>query len=175
MKAAAQRVSQGLSALLAFASAPEFDLARRHLSSCEFAAFRKLSRAEQLHSLAVLRQALKSEAAASKELVAAALLHDVGKARHPLALWQKTLAVLLDALAPAFCSKLSEAEEIRFWRAPFIVRRRHPRWGGEILRRCNSSAAVIWLVEHHQDELASHRDHEWYNLLARLQRADGEC
>jgi len=174
MKAAAQRFSQGLRALLAFATAPELDLARHHLNNCEFAAFCRLSRSEQLHSLAVLRRALNADAAPPKELVAAALLHDVGKSRYPLALWQKTLAVLIGAFAPQLSRKLSEAETIRFWRAPFIVRQRHARWGGEILRDCNSSADVIWLVEHHQEERARFREHELYNQLASLQRADSE-
>lgn len=133
-----------------------------------------MARSEQLHSLAVLRQALKADADAPKDLIAAALLHDVGKARYHLAVWQKTLAVLLEAIAPGLCRKLSASEPISFWRAPFIVRQRHPRWSGEILRGCNSSAAVIWLVEHHQEEPERYRDHELHDLLARLQRADSE-
>ncbi len=172
MKALRHRLGQGLRALLAFATRPDLDLAQQYLSACEFRAFCQLARAEQLHSLTVLRRALAADPAAPPALTAAALLHDVGKARYRLAVWQKTAAVLIQAGAPALSRRLSQGERLTVWRAPFIVGARHAKWSGETLRACGSDAAVVWLVERHQEEAAAFRGHALYELLLRLQEAD---
>ena len=172
MKAALYRIGQGLRALSAFATAPDLALAAQHLTNCELKAFCALSRSEQLHSLNVLRALLNADATAPSALRAAALLHDAGKARARLNVWQKTCAVILTALAPMLSHALSEGEALTWWRAPFIVRRHHATWGAEILRACQSDAAVIWLVEHHQDNASDHRGHPLALQLIALQRAD---
>ena len=134
-----------------------------------------MSRSEQLHSLNVLRKALAENPSAPKSLITAALLHDVGKSRHRLSVWQKTLGVIVEAAAPRAARRLSGNEAISFWRAPFIVRRQHASWGGEILRDCGSDADAVWLVERHQDCAEKYLGNWRYELLATLQSADGEC
>ena len=173
MKAARYRIGQGLSALLAFAVSPDLELAATILSECEYSAFCAMSRAEQVHSLKVLRKVLEADADAPTALKAGALLHDVGKSRHRLAIWQKTLTVLVSAMVPAHSRKLSEGDgSFSRWRAPFIVGRQHAKWGGEILRACGSDGTVIWLVEHHQADAGKLLDHQLWCLLQALQRAD---
>ena len=172
MKQAVHRFEQGIRALLAFARSPDLDLAKQYLSGCEFKAFLSMSRSEQLHSLAVLRIILSADAAAPNALTAAALLHDVGKSRFHLAVWQKTLSVLVKTFVPPLNRVLSRDEQATFWRAPFTVRQHHPKWSGEILRNCGSDPTVIWLAERHQEDADLHREHPRYALLIRLQRAD---
>lgn len=175
MKATVHRFAQGAGALFAFARSPDLDLARLHLSACEYDAFRSMSRSEQLHSLHVLRKVLADDPAAPAALRSAALLHDVGKSRCHLATWQKTFAVIIEAIAPRLSRRLSEDETISFWRAPFVVRRHHAKWSGQILRNCGSGADVIWLVERHQDDPEQHRNSQRNKMLANLQSADGQC
>lgn len=172
MRQVRHRLAQGLRALLAFAASPDMALAQKYLSDCEYAAFRGLSRSEQLHSLNVLRAVLSAEPNTPQALTSASLLHDVGKSRRRLAVWQKTLAVLAVSMAPGLSRRLSREGSTSAWRIPFIVHQHHPKWGGDILRSCGSDADLIWLVEHHQAEATEHREHPCFRLLQRLQTAD---
>ena len=172
MTSKVQRVQQGFRALLAFATPLDLALARQYLSHEELNAFQQMARAEQLHSLNVLRDVLEQSDATPHALAVAALLHDVGKSRYHLAVWQKTIAVLVKAFIPKLASYLARDETLNFWRAPFTVRKYHPQWGAELLRACQSDDIAIWLVEHHQDNANLHSNHSNYHLLCRLQTAD---
>ena len=173
MKAARHRLGQGIGALLAFARSPDLALAGRHLSPVELAAFRAMSRADQLHSLGVLRALLRADPGASAILIKAALLHDVGKSRCHLAVWQKSLAVLMMRFAPGFCERLSQSQSLSRWRAPHRVHRYHAKWSGEILREMGADATLIWLAEHHHHEPARVNDERRGRMLAALKAADG--
>ncbi len=172
MTSATQRVQQGLRALLAFATRVDLELAQHHLSPAEFDAFQNMAKAEQLHSLNVLRDVLAQADTTPHALAVVALLHDVGKSGYHLAVWQKTIAVLLKKAFPSFASRLANRDKLTFWTAPFIVRAHHPRWSADILRTCDSDEIAIWLAEHHQDPAELYIDHANYELLCRLQVAD---
>lgn len=172
--AALHRLAQGLGALFAFARSPDTEAARPHLSACEYRAFRSMSRSDQLHSLRVLQKLRTDFGAAPQALTSAALLHDVGKSRYHLSVAQKTLAVIIEAIAPSRARNLGEDESLNRWRAPFVLRRHHANWSGEIMRRCGADPDAVWLVERHQDDADDFRDHRLYQLLVCLQRADGE-
>lgn len=172
MTSTIQRVQQGVRALLAFATPVDDNLAQHYLSDSEFLAFERMSRAEQLHSLNVLRDVLAQADTTPNALAVAALLHDVGKSRYHLMVWQKTIAVLVQAFIPRLATYLTRDETLNFWRAPFTVREYHPRWGADILRGCQSDNIAIWLAEHHQEDALHHQNHPYYDLLCRLQAAD---
>lgn len=150
-------------------------LAQEYLSSKELTAFRAMSRAEQLHSVQVLRIVLEQKAQTPRTLAAAALLHDVGKGRYHLAVWQKTFAVLVTALFPSLARSLGRDEGLALFHAPFTVLAHHANWGGAILRCHGSNPEVVWLVEHHEDNHERWRDHAYSDLLQRLQSADDAC
>lgn len=171
------RLRQGLRALFAFAQPVEFDLAAAHLTAAQMALFRQMPPVEQLHSLNVLRTVLAQSSAAHlpvpPELAVAALLHDVGKSRYPLAVWQKTLAVLARSFAPATFARLSKnGSPRRPFERPFVVYVHHPAWSAEMLSQTDASPDAVWLVAHHQHHLQDVPQSDLVPLLQRLQQAD---
>lgn len=171
--AAGYRLRQGVRALLAFSQPVDHSLAARYLSVEELRLFQQMRRNEQLHSLNVLRAVL-AQAETPPDLAVAALLHDVGKIRYPMAIWQKSIAVLIAKLTPSLYQRWSMAEESAWWARPVIVKARHPQWSGELLSAIHSSATAIWWVTHHQDAADQWRDHPYFAGLQRLQAADNE-
>ncbi|MFO7321464.1 MAG: HD domain-containing protein [Chloroflexota bacterium] len=169
--AAVVRLRQGIRALLAFSRPVNVDLAAKYLSPAQLALFRRMGRAEQQHSLNVLYDLL-NEGQISLDLAVAALLHDVGKTRYPLALWMKTLAVLLGAFLPALARRWSDGDPRNPFQRGLVVAARHPQWSAEMLAATGASAETLWLVAHHQEPAEWHSTHPLGALLQRLQRAD---
>lgn len=168
---AAYRIRQGVRALFAAARPADDRLAAEHLPPPLLALFRQMRPGEQLHSLNVLRVVL-AQGEASPPLAIAALLHDVGKIRCPLAVWQKTLAVLVCAFLPAWFRRWSLGDARRFWLRPFVVYVQHPKWSAELLTQAGAPPDAIWLCEHHADNADQWSHHPLYHMLKRLQAAD---
>lgn len=167
------RIQQGLRALFAFAYRVDETDVQNLLNVGQLSLFRQLSRSEQLHSLSVLRDVRSQSEHTPRALEVASLLHDIGKTRYRLSVLQKTIAVIIAKIAPAWARRYSqEREHLTYWRAPFVVRYHHPRWGGEMLQQMNADACVVWLVTHHADPAGQHAQHPYYPLLLRLQSAD---
>jgi hypothetical protein len=165
------RVRQGLRALSAFAQTPDYALAEQYLAPPLMDVFRQMRRSEQLHSLNVLR-ALLREGDTPLALTVAALLHDSGKSRFPLAVWQKTYAVIVRRFAPRLFERLSGGDPRHLLIRPFVVYTQHPAWSAELMTTAGASPDAIWLAAHHQEARARWQDHPLYHLLERLQRAD---
>ncbi len=163
------RLRQGTRALAAFSRTVDLARAAAVLSPAELALFRRMRRSEQLHSLNVLAA---SGANDDPVLAAAALLHDAGKSRYPLHLWQRTLPVLVGALARDWVRRLSARDPRRAWWRPFAVYMHHPAWGAELAAEAGSAADVVWLVRHHADDPAQWANHPLFPLLVRLKAAD---
>ena len=166
-----QRLRQGLRALFAFMQPVDLALAAETLTPEQLALFQRMWRGEQLHSLNVLRMVM-AQSSAPDSLAIAALLHDVGKTRYPLRLWQKTAAVLVRAFAPATFERLSKGDPRRALERPFVVYVQHPAWSAELLAQTGASEAAVWLVAHHADNPDSLPDSDLIPLLKRLQQAD---
>jgi hypothetical protein len=159
-----------LQALFARPGAEDARLVADHLPPALRRLYRAMSRAEQSHSLAVLR-ALLRQGHRDPDLLAAALLHDVGKTRAPLHLSDRVLVVLAQRLAPAAAQTWSNGAP-RGWRRPFVVAAQHADWGGDMLEEAGASARLVAMVRlHHAPRPPAGAEADC--LLAALQAADG--
>lgn len=123
------------------------------LSEREWALFRRYSLEDQWHSYRVFCT-LQAAGHTQPELLAAALLHDVGKTRLPLSGWERSLIVLAQFLLPAQAATWGKGQP-HGWRRPFVVRTRHPAWGADMARAAGSHPLTVSLIYYHQDALAS--------------------
>jgi hypothetical protein len=165
------RLRQGTRALSAFARPVHMERAAEVLTPEELALFRRMRRSEQLHSLNVLQCAHAEQSAV---LAQAALLHDVGKSRYPLRIWQRTLPVLIGAVSQQLVRQLSDRDPRPVWSRGFVVAAHHAEWGAELLAAVGAPDDVVWLVRHHGDDPATWEDHPLYPLLVQLQAADDQ-
>lgn len=168
---AVYRLRQGLRALFAFTQTVDYALAAQYLAPPLLAIFRQMRRSEQLHSLRVLR-ALLDEGNVSSALATAALLHDVGKSRYPMSLWQRSIPVLVKKLSPRLLQRLSKGDGGGRWRRGFVVYVQHPAWSADLIAANGGSDDAAWLARHHADDVAAWQAHRLRADLARLQRAD---
>ena len=171
---ATQRLRQGFRALFAFTEEVDSNLVQEYLSPSQYALFQRMSHSEQLHSVNVLQGLLNQEESTPIDLAVAGLLHDVGKSRYKLAVWQRTLAVLSRKFIPDLYRRLSQQEQLRWWNAGCIVAEHHPEWSAQLAEKAGVSKTANWLIKHHQDKASQWADYSCYNLLLRLQAVDNE-
>lgn len=169
----ARRFRQGIRALLAFARPVDLNLVRSVLDEAHVDLFQRMQRSEQHHGVNVLRTLMEEGETIPHDLVVAALLHDVGKSRCPVRVWQKTLTVLVRRFIPRLYWDWSRygSTSSPFARA-CIVAERHPRWSMELAQAVGASERALWLIEHHADDLMIWINHLHFPLLARLRQAD---
>ena len=139
------------------------------LTDQQMALFLQLQPAEQQHALRVL-QAVQHEGEAHPDLLVAALLHDIGKIRHPLRLWERVVIVLGKRFFPYQAQKWGGVEH-RGWARPFKVASTHPAWGAELAQRVGVSPEAVRLIQEHQKESPPHENEE-DRFLSILQKAD---
>ena len=136
--------------------------------------FRRQTAGEQAHSLRVMRSVVNAGGpyAGRRELLQAALLHDVGKSVAPLSLADRALVVLARRLAPGAARRWGQ-DEGRGWRRPFVTALRHADWGADLCAEAAALPLTVELIRRHQTPLAETASPE-DEMLAALQAADDD-
>jgi hypothetical protein len=146
----------------------------RLLTPAQRELFQQMAPADQRHSIDVCWTLLQS-GDDDPDLLAAALLHDVGKSAGHISLWQRALVVVLGRWAPRLLNWLardaSHATAPR-WRSGFVINRLHPEVGARWAAKAGCSSTTVALIRRHQERVAA-VECELDRLLAALQRADG--
>jgi len=152
----------------------QLEQARSVLTAPEMALFLRMQPGEQAHSLNILFE-MQQHGHAHPGLLAAALLHDVGKVRYPLHIWERVLIVLAAAWLPRQARAWGDYHgQAPGWRKPFVVARQHAAWGAELAAQAGSPALTVALIRRHQDHFAAAGRPEEDHLLACLQAFDNE-
>ena len=110
------RVGQFVAHVRARVDPSEEALVERVLPPSAQTLFREMPVADRRHGLDVAHR-LMASGHDDRDLLAAALLHDVGKG-HRLRLWHRVSGVLLEAFAPRMLRRLARSDP-RSWRYPF--------------------------------------------------------
>jgi hypothetical protein len=130
--------------------------------------FRALPRDLQWHGLNVMRD-LRRSGHDRAELLAAALLHDAGKAEASIGPVQRTFIVLARQLAPGWAARRARLD----WRSArgidrvMAVAAQHPQIAAERAAQCGCDPVTIDLTRRHQDQAGADDD-----LLRTLQQVD---
>jgi hypothetical protein len=182
------RVGQFLQALTAGVPEAEVEQAMHILPPEAQGLFRRQAIQDQRHALAVYHT-LRQAGHKNTQLLAAALLHDAGKAAARLPAWQRAVIVLLERFTPRLLARLSQGAPQGFvlslskgcalslpkgWRHPFVAHARHPQVGARWAGEAGCSPLTVALIRRHQDQLTdrSPLTVEEDRLLAALQAAD---
>jgi len=150
----------------------QLQMARQLLSAPEYELFQQLQPSEQAHSLRVCSD-LQAGGNTHPDLLRAALLHDIGKIRYPLRLWERVWIVLGGALFPKVSAGWAGGKQT-FWRRPFTAKHRHAAWGAEIVEEIGSSPLTVRLIRRHEEQGIGDMKTIENELLAALQLADNQ-
>jgi hypothetical protein len=114
--------------------------------------FQTMSRADQQHALRVC-EGLQARGCADREMLAAALLHDVGKAEGRVPFWTRPVIVLGKRCAPRLLSRLAvypRTGQAR-WRRALSYAWWHAEIGADMAAAVGlSERAVLYIRTHHQ-------------------------
>ncbi len=137
-------------------SADEMAEVLRWLPVSAMALFRSMSPADQRHSLRVCRGLLE-RGCSEADMLAAALLHDVGKAEGRVPFWTRPAIVLGKACAPHLLTRLVlpphvlNKSSIPRWQRSLSYAWYHADVGAELADIAGLSAcAVLYIRTHHQ-------------------------
>jgi hypothetical protein len=168
MNGLAYRTRQFWQMMTATVSDQELEPAIRSLPPAARQLFGQQAVTDQHHALRVHRW-LTEAGCSNPDLLAAALLHDVGKSAWRIPVWARVTAVLLERIAPRLLEKLGR-DPARGWRRPFAAHLHHSEMSAQLAREaeCSPITQQIILRHHCRDTGQT----EAAPLLALLQAAD---
>lgn len=142
------------------------------LTPTEMALFSTFPLNDQWHSYRVM-ETLRQAGYDTPSLLVAALLHDIGKTKVRLYLWDRIFVVLAQYLWPKQIEQWGQGTP-KGWRKPLVVKIQHPTWGAEMAQQAGSLPQTVALIRRHQDNLPQKNLTAEEQLLQQLQWADNQ-
>jgi hypothetical protein len=142
----------------------------KYLSASQLILFRRMQPSEQYHACQVLED-LQKAGQSNPNLLAAALLHDVGKILSPLSLFDRIAIVIGTHLFPLAAKRWGQGMA-RGWRRAFVVAACHAEWGADLVQQAGASPITTELVRRHTDPPIKRPVSHLERLLVLLQMAD---
>lgn len=128
----------------------------RWLPASALPLFATMSKADQQHSLRVCR-GLQRQGYTERDLLAAALLHDVGKAQGRVPFWTRPAIVIGKQIAPSLLQQLVvppsrfATQHVHSWRRSLSYAWWHADVGADLAAAAGlSQRAVLYIRTHHQ-------------------------
>ena len=153
----------------------ELEQGREILTPEQMELFGRMQPRDQAHSLAVMAQIRSSTDDVPEkelhELLVAALLHDVGKSRYPLNVWERVIIVISEAVFPSLVKRYGEASP-QGWRKVFVIAKMHPIWSAEMAAEAGANPLAVELIREHQNSVTDGTGSVPGRLLRKLQAAD---
>jgi hypothetical protein len=172
------RSRQFLQAFSTRSSPQDMELLTSILSPAQVELFQQMQKSERAHSLIVLDE-LMTQGEENPDLMTAALLHDAGKTRAPIRLWERVMIVIVRVICQNCIQKwgtidIDNPEKALGWRRAFIVAEQHPDWGADLAAGCGTSPLAVSLIARHQEPLSPGASSLEDILLKKLQAVDGK-
>ncbi len=123
---------------------------------------------DQFHSYCVHKMLIE-RGHTNPDLLFAALLHDVGKAKMPLMIWERVLIVLGFKFFRDHAIQLGRRQPSPLTRS-FVAAVQHPAWGADMVNAAGGSPVLVELIKRHQDKITL--QDSLTDLLRDLQLAD---
>jgi hypothetical protein len=136
-----------------------------YLSPSQITIFRQMQPSEQAHACEMLEQ-LKVAGQTDPDLLAAALLHDVGKILYPYTLVDRVVIVLFKRFFQRKTGGWRQGTPGRLRRL-FTAAALHPAWGADLAEQAGASPRTVELIRRHQEQPSGGDP-----LLAALQAVD---
>lgn len=169
------RVRQFQNALVADPNPDDLEIVRNLLTPAQMDLFICMQPSEQAHSIQVLKRICATEDIQVddqfKDLYVAALLHDVGKCRYPLRLWERVIIVLTKTFIPGKLAEWGRGKPSG-WRRIFVISECHPEWGAQMAAEAGTAPLAVDLIREHQNFYHTDTVSIKGLLLKKLQIAD---
>lgn len=153
------------------------DEIRRILTSAQLELFLQMQAGEQVHSLDVWRR-LTGQGETPLDLQMAALLHDAGKVRFPLRIWERVWIVVAEQVIPGrfktWGAASGDLDKLPWWQRACAVALQHPLWGAELAQAAGCSAQAVALIRRHQEVLSGDPQSTEDRYLLKLQAVDDQ-
>lgn len=147
------RVQQFYHGIFPQISSEDLQLVHSFLNETPRLLFDAQSPTDQRHALDVALDLLQNQAHLSfpqkRILIQAALLHDCGKIRYPLKIWQRVYIVLCAKLPCPVQEFLKGLTQHKALSLPLILAEQHPAWGAVLASQAGLAEEVIALIRNH--------------------------